>query len=233
MDTGLYSGVAAMRSCERRLEAISSNLANIGTIGYKRQSSVTRAFELERSDRREMQVVTQFATDFRQGEIERTGGTYDLAIDGDGFFVVETESGPAYTRNGSFHIDSKGMLLTESGAPVQWKSSPARIDPAGAQVTIDGVGLVRQGDSPLGQLALVDFAAKQHLALDGHGLWRAPRGITPQASGAFIYQGARERSNVSSMDELVGMVTAQRSFENAATILRSIDSSYKRLNQPR
>ncbi len=232
MDTGLYQGVAAMHSLEKRLDTISANLANLSAHGYKRQTSVTRTFSVGKGDRRHDEIATQHTTDFTQGEIERTGNTFDFALDGTGFFALDTKGGRAYTRDGSFHVDQNGTLLSADGQPVAWEGSNGRINPTGDTVSVDASGTVRQGASSIGRLRIVDFADAARLDEDSHGNWRAPAGMVEKSSTAAVRQGAVERSNTSSMDELIGMVVAQRRFENSATILRSIDQTYKRLNQP-
>jgi flagellar basal-body rod protein FlgF len=233
MDTGLYAGVAAMRSNEKRLDTIATNLANLSAHGYKRQASVTRAFSVGSGDRKHVEIATQQSTDWTQGEVERTENPLDIALDGTGFFTVDTPSGRAYTRDGRFHLDSKGALLTADGLPVAWEGSPGRVQPTGEPVTVDGSGGVRQGAASIGRLRVVDFADPQRLDEDARGYWRAPRGLAERPSNAVVRQGSVERSNVNSMDELVAMVIAQRRFENSTTIMRSIDQTYKRLNTPR
>jgi flagellar basal body rod protein FlgG len=91
---------------------------------------------------------------------------------------------------------------------------------------------VRQGDASIGRLRIADFADAQRLEEDSRGNWRAPRGVVERASTAAVRQGSIEQANVNSMDELVGMVVAQRHFESSMTLMRTIDQTYKRINQP-
>src|SRR5262245_45612416 len=107
MDSGLYSGVAAMRASERQLDAIAANLANIDSPAYKRQNAVTHQFTVGAGERKHDAIVTQSQVDFSQGELSRTGNALDLALEGEGFFVVETPAGEAFTRNGSFNVDEQ------------------------------------------------------------------------------------------------------------------------------
>jgi flagellar basal body rod protein FlgG len=222
-----------MRSNEKRMEAISANLANLDTNAYKRQGSVTQAFEVGNGAGRVRQIETHHSTDFTQGVLKRTGNPYDFALDGDGFFVVDGAKGESYTRNGAFHIDENGALHTADGLPVAWEGAPGVIAPIGESVNVDGSGNVRQGSNSIGRLRVVDFADKQRLTLDEQGYFHAPRGLKATASSANVHQGALERSNSQSVDELVAMVRVQRNFESAANLMRSIDQSYKRLNTPR
>lgn len=233
MDIGLYQGVAAMRSNEKRLDTIAANLANLSAHGFKRQAPVTRSFFVGSGERRHLEIATQQATDFSQGMVERTENTLDFALDGQGFFAVDTSSGRAYTRDGRFHLDSQGALLTSDGQPVAWEGSPGRIQPMGEEVVVDASGAVRQGGASIGRLRVVDFAQAQALEEDARGYWRAPAGVEERPATAAVRQGAVERSNVNAMDELVAMVIAQRRFENSTTVMRSIEQTYRRINQPR
>jgi len=232
MDTGIYQGVAAMRSSEKRMDTIAANLANIGARGFKRQSSVTRSFNVGMGDRKHVEFATQRATDFSQGELAHTGNQLDLALEGPGFFAIDMPNGRAYTRDGSFRLDNNGTLLTQDGDLVAWEGSNGKLQPTGEAIRIEDSGTVYQGEQPIGRLKIVEFDNPNLLEEDAHGNWRAPRGMREQNGTARVHQNYVERSNVSPMDELVGMVLVQRRFENSGTVMRSIDQTYKRLNQP-
>ena len=233
MDTGLYSGVAAMRVSERRLDAITTNLANVSTPAYKRLGSVTQSFDVGLGLNRHREVATRHATDFSQGEIERTGNTLDLALEGQGFFATESANGEVFTRNGKLHVDEQGVLQTADGYPLAWEGARGAIQSVGEPVTVDGSGEVRQGALQIGRLKIVDFADAQRLELDGQGYFHAPRDLAHTSASAIVHQGAIERSNASSVDELVALIRVQRNFESAASVMRSIDQSYKRLDAAR
>ena len=231
MDTGFYQGVAATRSHEKRLETIASNLANVGTNGFKRQATASRAFEVGAGERKHVEVVEQSSTDHSQGLIERTGNALDLALDGDGFFAVDGPTGVGYTRDGALHLDDKGVLQTAQGFPVVWEGARGQIKPVGDPVTVDGSGEVRQGAAAIGRIRIVDFESRGGLEQDGNGLWRASAVVRERSATATVHQGALERSNVNAMDELVALIVTQRGMETATNVMKTIDQSYKRLNQ--
>jgi flagellar basal-body rod protein FlgF len=233
MDHGLYMGVAAMRSAEKRMEALTANLANASSPAYKRQSSATRAFDVGVGEKKHREVAASSSTDFSQGLIERREDPMAMALEGGGFFAVETPTGEAYTRNGVFRLDDQGELLTGEGHPVAWSGARGRVQPTGEPVTIDGTGKVRQGSSELGALKLVDFADKSKLTIDRDGYWHAAPGQATQEPTAYVHQFAIERSNSESIDELVALIKVQRDFESASGVMRTIDQSYRRLNQTR
>lgn len=229
MNQGIFSGVAAMDSAERRLELISSNLANVATHGYKRHTAFTRA--LESADGKSRSIATGSRVDFSQGEIQRTGNTFDLALDGEGFFAVESRDGEVYTRSGRFRLDSQGVLVNQSGFPVAWEGPAGIIDPSGEEVTIDGEGAVRQGGRQIGKLRIVNFDARDQLSQDGEGNFVAHRGMREVAHTATVHQAALEGANVSPIEELVSMITVQRSFESASRVVSTITDTYRRLAQ--
>lgn len=236
MNSGVYSGISAMRSAERRLEAITSNLANASTTAFKTRSTAANAFYIGNAEDQHIEVSTTLKTDFTQGPIERTGNPYDLALQGGDvpdFFVVEGPQGEAYTRDGSFRLDEQGVMQTVDGHMVAWAGPRQQIDPIGEQVTIDPTGTVFQGANRLGQLQVVSFDSFINLQNDGRGYYTADPALTRGERTGEVHQGALERSNVSSVDELIAMITVQRRFESASNLLKKIDESYQRLNNPR
>ncbi|MFO1011391.1 MAG: flagellar hook basal-body protein [Planctomycetota bacterium] len=233
MDKGLYMGVAAMTAAERRMDALAGNIANASSIAFKRQGTVTRAFEVGNGDRKHVEIDSKHSTDWTQGQIEERDDRWSLALDGDGFFTVETPAGEAYTRNGTFHVDDKGELYTTEGHPVAWVGQRGRVQPTGEEITVDPTGRVRQGTNEVGQLRLADFVERDQLTVDREGYWHARPELTPKEPTAVVRQGAFERSNVEAIDELVGLIKVQRSFESASKVMQTIDQSYRRMNQAR
>lgn len=229
MSKGLYDGVAAMASAEKRLESIVSNLANLNVNGFKRRGSSTESFDAVLRGVSRRQVTTRTSVDFQQGTLRPTGNAYDLALAGQGFFVVETPEGEALTRDGQFRIDDKGVLQTHAGHAVAWKGARGQIDPLGEPVRFDSGAVVWQGPTKIGQLELVNFEDHEALRAGGNGLFRARDGQATAAYTAKLRQGFLERANVNAVDEMVGMISAQRSFESAARLMSMIDQTYRRL----
>ncbi|MBK8180100.1 MAG: flagellar hook basal-body protein [Planctomycetes bacterium] len=142
MNRGIYAAATAMAAAERRVETISSNLANAGAVGFKRKGVITHSFQNQMNKLMAPQVTTRESTDFSQGILRTTGGDFDLALEGEGFFAVDTAEGQVFTRNGAFHIDQDGVLQTRDGYPVAWEGSRGTIDPAGGSVSVDSGGNV-------------------------------------------------------------------------------------------
>lgn len=233
MENGLQSGVQALGASQKRMECIAANLANLQAPGYKRLNSFTHVVETVRRGEKLREIETRSDVDFSQGLVEHTGNPLDMALDGDGFFTLETESGEAYTRNGRFHLDAQGTLLNEDGHQVVWDGSQGRFQAVGPEISVDPSGVVRQGEIQVGRLKLADFADRNALLVDGKGYFHATPQTKPITATAEVRGRSLERSNAESIDELVSMIRVQRSFESATNLLRSIDQSYKRLNAPR
>jgi flagellar basal-body rod protein FlgG len=233
MSSGLYQGVAAMAAAEDRLEAITTNLANAGVDGFKRRTATVTSFDTVLRGRVQRQTTARKGLDFTQGFVANTGNTFDLALTGEGFFAVETPEGEAYTRNGRFHIDGEGVLLTQEGFQVAWDGPRGTIDYRREKPYVDPEGNVYQDDIRLGQLKLSNFQYKGELEARGSGYFKPVPGQRPAAHRAEVVQGALERSNVNAVGEMISMISIQRSFESSARLMQMIDQTYRRLNAPR
>lgn len=235
MNTGLYRGAAALQASQRRLETVTSNLANLSSAGFKRNDAVHRTFRVGRFENGFRGVETSTRTDFSQGPLLRTSNPLDLALFDQenaptSFFAVEGPQGEVYTRNGTFQFDGNGTLVTLDGYPVAWEGATRRLDPQLGIVKIDTGAYVSQNGENIGRLKVVSFAADDALEHSGTGYWRAGPALAAAPSTADVHQGALEGANVSAVDELVQLIAVQRDFEAASNLLEFIGNSYERLN---
>lgn len=218
MAGGAYTALSGLRTRMEQLDRLASDIANAKTAGYKSERVTTNTAE-----RPSFGAVLQSAIDvapgpgrldFRPGTMERTGRDLDLAIEGRGFFVVDTPEGPRYTRNGNFTRQANGTLTTADGLPVQGDKGPLRITADGA-LSIDDDGTVRAGVQTVGRVRIVDFASYDRLEREEMGRFRAPaaEAVTPAAEGVAVRSGLLEASNVSVADRMVAMTDLARSFE--------------------
>lgn len=221
-----------MAAQQRRLDSISANLANVGTIGFKRGVTASHEVEVERARGKVRGVTTLAEVDFGQGNLQRTGRDLDLALYGEGFFAVEGPNGEVYTRDGSFHMTEAGVLVSEEGLPLAWEEFSGAIDPVGMPLVVDESGAVRQGNQNIGRLRVVDFPDKSVLTKDSLGFWTAPRSVLPAASDARVHQYSLEDSNANGVEEMVDMIGVQRAFEVVARAFKAIDETYGRLTRP-
>lgn len=201
------------------LEMLANNLANTETGGYKADrefysiyTSGDASEEPLSGEMNTLPVIEKHWTDHSQGNLRDTSNPFDLAIEGDGMFAVQTPDGVRYTRNGNFRVSRTGVLTTSDGNPLRAKGGgQIQITPDLA-VEVGADGKVSQGGQTTGQLDLASF---DNSALDKVGAnYFAPfTGVAPKAATGTIHQGKLEQSNVGSAESSVRLVAIMRQFE--------------------
>lgn len=232
MNSGLYAALSGNLAAMRRLDVISNNLANANTAGFKGDrlqfesvlASSKKQAQQPQGTLSDSPVFSneQFFTDYSQGPMLQTGNTLDVALEGDGFFVVTTPQGRAYTRQGNFHLDSGGRLVTSEGYQVQG-GGPIVIN--GGQVDIDSKGAILVDGTPVGTLEVVDFQKPYNLQKQGEGLFvpANPQDTPTAVTTTTVLQGALEGSNVNVVAEMVRLIETTRYFESCQKVVRSYD----------
>ncbi len=216
MSGGAYSALSGMQARLIDLDRLAADLANVGTAGYKTERDAKFAAERDRFaaalDSAVDVAPAGSRIDFRAGTIASTGRDLDVAIKGDGFFVVETANGPRYTRNGAFTRSAEGTLTTMDGDVVLGDGGPITMTTTGA-ITIGEDGTVRSGAAVAGRLQIVGFAEGE-LERDSGARFRAAPGVDPTpVDEARVVSGALEQSNVSVVDRMVALTEINRGFE--------------------
>ncbi len=215
MPGGAYSALSGMRSRLEELDRLASDLANVSTAGYKTERAARYS-----SQRDEFSTVLESAVDvvgagakidFRPGTIATSGRDLDVAIDGRGFFVLDTEAGPRYTRNGSFARRADGLLTSADGQPVAGEGGPITLGAGPVSVGADGT--VRSGNTVVGRLQVVEFASENSLVRESGARFKALTGAEPEQVDVKLVSGALEQSNVSVVDRMAAMTELSRSFE--------------------
>ncbi len=259
MIRSLWIARTGMDAHQTQLDVITNNLANVSTNGFKRARAVFEDMLYQtlrqpgalNTQQNTIPSGLQIGTGVRpvaterihtQGNIQQTGGTLDVAIQGEGFFQIQMPDGTlSYTRDGAFQKDAQGVMVTSSGFPVQ----PQITIPADAvSVTIgrDGVVSVLQAGqnapTQIGQLQLATFVNTGGLQSVGENLFveTASSGVatpnTPGTSGAgLLNQGFVETSNVNVVEELVQMIQTQRAYEINSRAIQTSDQMLARLTQ--
>lgn len=225
MNSGMYAALSGNLSAVRRLDVISNNLANASTPGFKAdqlQFESVLANAKNPTPQDPAYTSERFSTDFASGALQKSDNVFDVALDGDGFFVVNTPDGPAYTRQGNFHRGAGGTLVTADGYEVQGQGGALTV--TGNKVTIDDKGVVTVDGTAVGTLSQVDFAKPYALSKAGAGMFRPSDPATvPTASTAQVKQGYLEGSNVKVVVEMARMIEASRYFETCAKAVKSYD----------
>ena len=173
--------------------------------------------------------------DQSQGALEPTNNPLDIALDGKGFFAVNTPNGLAYTRKGSLHLDEKNRLVDRKGNPLQGSQGGDLVIPNGrGKTTIDPNGRVSVGKGignlPVGQLSIIDFVNGERLEKIGDGLFKPinkeDKGL--EAKSTKVRQGFIEQSNVNSVHEMTKMIETVRTFETYQKVIQTIDGIEER-----
>ncbi|TKW74605.1 MAG: flagellar basal-body rod protein FlgF, partial [Bradyrhizobium icense] len=233
MENTLLVGLSRQVTLERQMDVIANNVANVTTNGFKADRSLFQEYLMPTArednfaagrDRRLSHVMDRATyKDFGQGSLDQTKNPLDVAINGDGMFVVQTPAGERYTRDGSFQIDNQGQLVNASGYPVLGNNGPIRFQQTDKQIQIasDGNITVLEGtnriDSVRAKLRIVNFTQPQRLKKEGSNLFSAGEGNEAQAdTKSTVAQGFIERSNVNSVLEMTRLIEVNRMYTNMA-----------------
>jgi len=221
MDSGFYAACTAFLARSQALDMVANNLANTNTPGYRAGHNVFRGLLAASSPFpisnlnyavNNYSVLGGSEIDLSQGNLEKTGNDLDLGIQGSGFFVVQTQAGKVYTRNGSLHVSANGQLVTTAGDPVLGdNNNPIPI--VGAPVSVSADGTISVNGALTGKLKIVDFPAGTHFDSIGNTYYSAPEASATPATQANVVQGTLESSNVNPMASAVELVTVQRYAE--------------------
>lgn len=233
MNVSIYQAAAALNANARWQESIASNMASSSVPGFKKQnlSFATIQAGLNPAQAAAMPTLTT-ATNFQQGELKFTGSATDLAIEGQGFFEVQLPNGDhALTRDGAFHLNAQGQLVTAQGCTVVSPSGPIQIDRNNpAQLSISATGQVSQGADIKGQIKLTNVDKPQLLQSIGNGsfLARDPKLKTTDATDARLHQGYLENSNTAPVVEMAQLINAMRQFEANQKVVQNQDDRMNR-----
>lgn len=227
MDNALYVGLSRQMTLRRQLDIVANNIANANTVGFKTEDLMVRTEQAAPAKTLDGKAAVKFvldsgvARDFTQGALTKTGGTFDLAIEGKGFFKVQTPGGERYTRDGRFTTNPEGQLVSQQGYPVLDEGGgQIAIDPTLGPVTVGKDGIVSQGATRVGKIALVRPDDMSSLAKDGDNLYRNTTNTTPQpVTDAQVQQGMLEASNVNSVIEITRLIEIQRAYEGVAKMM--------------
>ena len=197
-----------------QLDIISNNIANAMTPGYKTEHMRASVGDNlpDPTVEQTPQVISSVYVDFSQGVFQRTGNPLDVALQGEGFFEIETTSGPAYTRSGSFSINQDGRLVDKSGRAVMGAAGPVEI--VGNDVHITQSGKIQVDGAEVDTLKVVVFEDKSALKRGEDGMFFNLGEAGPDSSERNnIQSGFLELSNASAAKEMIQMINVQRSFE--------------------
>lgn len=230
MDNVGYVGLSRQAGLARELDTIANNIANVNTGGFRRESVLFAEYVKQLDggdDSLSIATLNRRFIDFSEGEIKATGSPLDFAIDGDGFFLVESPDGPRLTRAGSFSLNASGEIVNSDGRRVLDESGGALlIPPQASLIAASPDGTITADGQPVGRLGVV-IADPAGLVREGDNLFRTDAGYEP-ATTAKVRQGAIESSNVNPITEIAHLIEVQRAYEMGQKFLEGDDQRIER-----
>ena len=236
MIRGLYTAATSMQVQMNKMDVITNNMANADTIGYKKDSMVQESFSSRLAKRIDeigdtkigaMNVgvgTSRVVTNFSQGTLKSTGGDLDIAIEGDGFFVVSTDRGERYTRMGDFSLNAEGTLIDANGDAVLDSDGNEITMPSGGSISIGTNGTISVNGESIATLKVVSFENQNFLEKEGEGLYKLLDGATEKEFTGSVRQGYTEGSNVNIVKEMVNMISLNRNYEANQKVIQTHDS---------
>ncbi len=233
MDSGLYAACAGLMARTDSLDAIANNLANTSTAGFRAREGSFSTVLAASSTHPLGSVLNQVTNNYGvlsstrmnpgEGSMISTGNDMDFAIQGPGYFAVETANGTQYTRNGAFRVSPQGQLTTQTGEAVLGEGGIIQLLPGAVSVSADGT--ISSNGAIAGRLKLVEFAPGTELQAAGSNFYTAPAASVQSASAATtVSQGMLESSNVNPVESVVALIDAQRSAETMRHALSMFDT---------
>ncbi len=205
---------------EKRFNLIAHNLSNSQTTGYKKDVMTFKKILSGAEEANGLSEVT--AVSFQQGMVQKTENPLDLAIEGDGFFKVQTPNGFRYTRAGNFTLSRDGMLINADGFPVMGRRGEIVVN--GKNIQVDGDGSVKVDGNEVDKIACVVFSAPELLRKEGRTLFvlDLPQEEIEEGGGQIV-QGALENSNVNPLEEMIRLVDSLRVYESCVKAIQTDD----------
>lgn len=225
MENATYTTLTRQSGLMREMQVVANNIANSATTGF-RAEGVTFTEVIRRTGTGpslSMAAARVRTTSDLQGGLRRTDGPLDLAIEGPGFFLIETPRGERLTRAGSFSASAAGELVTSDGFRVlDAGGAPVFVPPDAGDIAIGADGTVSAGGRPLAQVGLVRPADPLGLTREGGTMFRSAAGVEPEEGGRLL-QGFLEASNVEPVAQIARMIEVQRAYELGQKFLEAED----------
>lgn len=234
MDNATYATLTRQTGLVDEMRIIANNIANSATTGFRAEKALFSEFVNELGpDFPSLSMATARIADTvaQQGVLEQTGAVFDLAIEGDGFFLVQTPQGERLTRAGHFGPNQNGDLVTADGYPVlDVGGAPVFVPVDAGQVSIGADGVISAGGQLVGQVGIVVPNDPTRLTREGGTVFAAPDGFAPAENGRVL-QGFLEASNVNPTLEIARMIAVQRAYELGQSFLEKEDERIRAVMQ--
>ena len=225
MDNTGYTTLTRQSGLMREMQAVANNIANAATTGFRQEGLIFSEYvnKVDGGASLSMATANVRQTSMIQGALTRTDGAFDMAIEGDGFFLIETPAGERLTRAGSFSPNAAGDLVTNDGFRVlDAGGAPIFVPPDAADLSVAADGTISTGGRPIGQIGLFQPINPTTMTREDGVMFLAEDGIEPAANGQIL-QGFLEGSNVDPISQIARMIEVQRAYEMGQSFLQTED----------
>lgn len=229
MQTATYIALTQQTVAQSGIDTLANNLANLSTPAFKGQSQLFTQYLLPGPNGTEIAYTRTVGTrrDTKQGGLSQTGNSLDAGIDGQGYFSVQTDDGPRYTRNGQFQLNSAGNVVTSQGYQLLSDQGTPIILPRNTKtITIGPDGTVATDTGPVAKIALSHFDNEQDLVAAAEGLYATADQPTPDTVSK-LHQGMVEASNVNAISTLNKLMGMTKSYSSAQELIDGEDNRIK------
>ena len=222
MESPWLIAISRQVALQRQMDAVANNVANMNTPAYKSENVLFAEYLV----RPQKNVPLSFVEDkgmvrnLSEGPLTKTGNPFDLALNGDGFFIVGTDGGERYTRSGRFQLDAGGQVVNELGQPVLSGGGQSIVIPRGTRdVSIAPDGTVSADTDVVGTIGVVRFDNPRNMKREANNLYATDEAAVPD-DRTRILQGMLEQSNVNAVEELTNMIAVHRAYESNQRVLQ-------------
>lgn len=225
MDNASYTTLTRQSGLMREMQVIANNIANAATTGFRQEGLIFSEHVSKVGDGSSLSMATGNVrqTSMQQGALTRTGGTFDLAIEGEGFFLIETPAGERLTRAGSFSPNAVGDLVTNDGFRVlDAGGAPIFVPPDTLDLSVSVDGTVSTAGRPIAQVGIYQPVDQLQMVREDGVLFRSDAGVEPSESGRIL-QGFLEGANVDPVSQIARMIEVQRAYEMGQSFLQAED----------
>jgi flagellar basal-body rod protein FlgF len=228
MDNTLLVSLSHQLASYRMMDVIANNLANLSTPAFKREEAQFSQYvetvppSEGQTDPQTLSFVQDAGVirDNSEGQLVHTDAPFDFAVNGKGYFVVQTANGERYTRNGHFSLNAQGQLVTQDGDAVQGDGGPITITPDDGDIHVAEDGTVSGAHGQLGKIRLAGFGDETKLQKEGASLYSTDQSPAPVAK-PDIEQGTIETSNVEPVVEISQMLQVMRAYQATANLTQA------------
>ncbi len=225
MNRGIYPPLAGAITLERRLEILSHNIGNVQTTGFKKDKPIFATILGQTSGPSVAGIdlfplIDALPPDRSQGTIQQTGDASDVALEGEGFLVVQTPEGLRFFRGGKLHRNAAGHLVASTGEPLMGKKGLVKLTPG--IMVIDNQGRITVNQQVVDQLRIEEVPEGQHISKVGDLFWTVPEQSSP-ATNTTVHQGMLERSNVNPSLDMVELIKVTREYEQMQKAIKAMD----------